>query len=288
MPCRFVRELRFLIAGALLGSAGCLRFSPFQTDLDDEQRDQTRKNLERLAGTPAPGGPLRLAFVSDTHRAHEELSALVDWVTARDDLSLVLHGGDMTDFGSRQEYLWVHEVLERLRVPAFVAPGNHDLLTSGASLYDEMFGPRNVAFDWGGYRFLLFDTNTIEGGREGLPLAWLRAQLGAMPADMGAIVFTHHPPDSRPHISRDEEATYRQIQREGGVVLNLHGHIHSRYYVRQDGPVTYVNARTGLEGHFVLVELDRGAVVVRPCNLSDGCAAPTSAELVAPDERWPP
>jgi Icc protein len=281
-------EFAPLIAGALVAWGGCARFSPFQTDLDEGQRDETRKNVEKLAAAPAPEGPLRLAFASDTHRAHEELHALVDWVNARGDVSIFLHAGDATDFGSRQEYVWVHDALRRLQVPWFLAPGNHDLLSSGPALYGEMFGPRNASFDWGGYRFVLFDTNTIESGREGLPLDWLRDQLDAMPEGMRAVVFTHHPPDSGVHISAEDEAAYRQIQREGRVALNLHGHIHSRYYVRQDGPVTYVNVRSGLRGHFVLATLDGGSVAVQPCNVSDGCEAPTPAAPVAPDERWPP
>jgi Icc protein len=288
MPPRPLRWLCPLLAWAGLASSGCLRFTPFQTDLDEGQRDQTRKNLERLADDPVPVGPVRLAFVSDTHWGLEELHAIVDWVNAQGDVSLLLHGGDLTEFGSRQEYVWAHDALRRLRVPWFVAPGNHDLLASGADLYGEMFGPRNVAFDGAGYRFLLLDTNTFEPERRALPLAWLGDQLATMPEGMRAVVFTHHPPDSRPDIRPDEEPAYRRLQREGRVAVNLHGHLHSREYVRQDGPVTHVNARGGLRGHFVLVTLDGDAVEVRRCDAEGGCGTPVPPEPVAADEGWPP
>ncbi|HEU4408528.1 MAG TPA: metallophosphoesterase [Polyangiaceae bacterium] len=288
MTSRALGGTWLLAVGLLLTSAGCLRTSLFETSLDEDQRDQTRKNLERLGATPPPGGQLKLVFISDPHERFEELYSIVDWVNAQGDISLVLLGGDVTTFGARQEFVWAHEMLSRLQVPWFVAPGNHDLLTAGPDLYEKMFGPRNFAFDWAGYRFVLFDTSPLELDRRHLPLAWLREQLEGMPDGTRAVVFTHHPPDSRPHILPEEEPVYRQIQREGGVVLNLHGHIHSRYYVRRDGPTTQVNARTARHGHFVLVTLDGDAVTVQPCRQGIGCDAPTPAEPVDIDREWPP
>jgi hypothetical protein len=113
--------LLLVLAASIM--AACLRFSPFQVDLDDQQRDQTNKNLTLLAQRPrAPvsaEAPLTFAFISDTHQGYRNFGQIVDAINARSDVELVLHGGDLTDFGTQQEYIWSFDIFSKLRVPYF-------------------------------------------------------------------------------------------------------------------------------------------------------------------------
>ena len=185
----------------------------------------------------------------------------------------MLHGGDFTDFGTQQEYVWALEILKDLRVPFFVTAGNHDMLVNGPKVFDDMFGPSNYWFDWARIKFVFFNTNTTELGEDHLDLDWLETTLASEQPGRRSIVITHHPPDSRPQIKPDETERYRQIQRDLGVILNLHGHLHERTWAWQDGPTTYLRAAAALRSNFYVVSVQSNSVAYMHC-VPAGCDPP--------------
>src|SRR5699024_11006755 len=86
---------------------------------------------------PRPAAPsgcdtLRLAFLSDTHAAPENeesmarLRAVFDAIAGFDP-TLVIHGGDVTEHGTAQEYdAFTSAVPEALRDRIAAVPGNHE------------------------------------------------------------------------------------------------------------------------------------------------------------------
>jgi 3',5'-cyclic-AMP phosphodiesterase len=248
-----------------------MRFSPYQIELDDDEREQTAKNLAKLSHTPGvPGERFRFGFLSDTHDGYREAAAIVAQLNSLDDIRLLVHAGDFTDFGSQQEYIWFHQETAGYPRPLFVAVGNHDALVNGRVLYQKMFGSPNFVFHYASVKFVVFNTNTIEYEANEPDLPWLEKEVNDHGPDEGVIVVTHHPPDSVPHLTEEVQARYRQIHRDAGVLANLHGHVHQDFNVEQDGPTTYLRVKAALSGAFAIVTTDGKSLSWERC-ATDGC-----------------
>jgi 3',5'-cyclic-AMP phosphodiesterase len=274
-----------LLLGSLtaLAIGGCLRFSPFLIELDESERDQTRKNLQQLARQPVPSGARTIGFITDSHDGFEELRDIVDAINDRGGVEFVVHGGDFTDFGTQQEYVWTLDLLKELDMPFFVTAGNHDLLANGREVFRQMFGPDQYSFVHGGIRFVFFNTNTIELGTRNLDLAWLEQEL-SVPFVMPSVIVTHHTITSRPHILPEETEELRRIQAERGVFLNLHGHFHDGTQVFLDGTTTQFKGAAALNGNYYFITTDGVSSSFEECTLDDGCIP---VELMPPPEVTP-
>ena len=64
-------------------------------------------------------------------------------INKRDDIDFVIHGGDMSDFGVTDEFLWQRDIMNKLRVPHVALIGNHDCLGTGEETYRAVFGDPN-------------------------------------------------------------------------------------------------------------------------------------------------
>jgi 3',5'-cyclic-AMP phosphodiesterase len=257
------------VAICLTVAGACMRFSPYQIELDDDERDQTARNLQKLAQSPGtPGERFRFGLLSDTHDGYRDAAAIIAHLNNRGDIRLIVHAGDLTDFGSQQEFIWFHQEMGGYPLPFFVAVGNHDGLVNGRKLYQEMFGPPNFVFHYASVKFVVFNTNTIEYDVPEPDLAWLERETNDHGPEEGVIVVTHHPPDSEPHLTKEVQARYRQIQRDAGVLANLHGHIHQDFHVEQDGPTTYLRAKAALSGAFAIVTTDGKSLSWARCTTS--------------------
>jgi predicted phosphodiesterase len=249
-----------IVASVLLVTSGCVEFSPFETDLRDDEQDWTEANLERLRDTPPPHGAWKLAAISDSHSGYEELAELVEIFNERGDISLVLHAGDMTDFGLRQEYRWSLEQLSRLEMPWLTVIGNHDALSNGPGVYAHMFGPLDYSFEWGGVRFVCFNSNRLEFGSDVPDWDWVEAKSVA-PEGGGTVILTHIPPWA-PELSAEER--FAEIAALPGMLLSLHGHLHGGS-ARALGPAPSVVVGTAESYHHVIVTIDGESVQIERC-----------------------
>src|SRR5437764_15148836 len=72
----------------------------------------------------------KFAWLSDTHvgatTGEEDLRATVRDINSRADLGFVILSGDVTEYGSREQLRLAREILESLKIPCYVIPGNHD------------------------------------------------------------------------------------------------------------------------------------------------------------------
>lgn len=219
-------------------AAACLEYSPHAVDLDPSERGLHARALDRLAAADqGPGAPFRFAVLGDTHLSYEDTGDAVDHLNARGDLAFVVHLGDLTHVGLVPEFRRMNAVLARLRVPYLVAVGNHDLLGTGAETYARMFGPRDLAFTFGGVRFVLFDSNSRQAGFTGdVPdVAWLAAQVGG---HGGACVLLSHVPPGTSDFDAAVLARYDDLLASGRVASSFHAHEHaSRFEERRGTPV---------------------------------------------------
>lgn len=125
----------------------------------------------------------------------------------------VLITGDIAENGSEKEYRTASSVLDKLRTPFYVVPGNHDtrlqlyrafagracpLREASDSEGIESNPPKALeySFTHAGYRFIALDTlreGSASGELSSSSLAWLESELqtaGRSPR----ILFLHHPP----------------------------------------------------------------------------------------------
>lgn len=90
-------------------------------------------------------------------------------VNRQDSIDFVIHGGDLTDFGIKKEYLLQHSILSKLNVPYIALIGNHDIIGKGDLVYEDLYGDENFSFRAGGspsnggnIRFICLNTNALE------------------------------------------------------------------------------------------------------------------------------
>lgn len=121
----------------------------------------TQSNLHALDELHL-GGRFRFAFISDTQRCYDETEEIVNELNRRGDIDFVIHGGDMTDFGLTEEFVWMRDCLMKLRMPWLTIIGNHDFLGHGEHIYQEMYGEYNYAFTVGHTRFEMINTIALE------------------------------------------------------------------------------------------------------------------------------
>lgn len=137
-------------------------YHPYELRLDEKYKHINEKNIERLRISDRNRDTVRFIAMGDTQRWYDETEDFVNAVNRRDDIDFVIHGGDISDFGLKKEYCWIHDIMSRLRVPYMAVIGNHDNLGSGREVYEAMYGALNFAFVYGGIKFVCLNTNALD------------------------------------------------------------------------------------------------------------------------------
>lgn len=148
-----------------------------------------------LSDLHIPGKPGERVHGADTEAILREAVRLINRLRP----DFVVATGDLSADGSRASYDRLRKLLEPLRPPMHVCPGNHDdraRLRRTFGIQDGGEGPLHGAFDAAGHRFLLLDSSQPgkeDGWLAGEELAWLDRQLAASGATP-TWVFLHHQP----------------------------------------------------------------------------------------------
>lgn len=156
------------------------------------------------AATPAGRAPLRFAWVSDTHvgsdRGADDLRVTVAEINALSELSFVLVTGDITEMGSYNNLRVAKDILDGLRVPYHIIPGNHDTKwsESGGSDFARLWGDDHFAFESGGFRFIGLAQGPVlrmgDGHWAPQDVRWLDGLLGEKGAAAKPTIFVSHYP----------------------------------------------------------------------------------------------
>lgn len=144
----------------LWSSCDLFRFHPYEGRFEGEEH-LTRSNLKKIERLKI-GSTYRFAFISDTQRHYDETDDVVRSINSHRDIRFVIHGGDLTDFGVTEEFVWMRDCLLKLNTPWFTVIGNHDFLGNGEHIYQQMFGDYNYAFTVGHTRFEMLNTVALE------------------------------------------------------------------------------------------------------------------------------
>ena len=197
-----------------------------------------------------PGGLLdQMARTTEQlARAIAQVNALVPQPT------LVLLTGDLVDGGRREEYVRLRGVLDPLRAPLYLLPGNHDDRAALCDVFDHhAYLPRDGGFlqytiEEHPVRVIALDT-LVPRADVGLlcaeRLAWLDARLAEAPT-RPTVVALHHPPFVTGIELMDEmglegrDALAAVVARHPQVERVVCGHIHRAITRRFAGTVVTV------------------------------------------------
>jgi 3',5'-cyclic-AMP phosphodiesterase len=143
-----------------------------------------------------PKGELLLGGI-DTARCFREAIEHVNRLDPQPDL--VLLTGDLVNEGQSEEYEHLRELLDGLRAPFHLVPGNHDLTAVLRDAFpDHVHGDvgRADGVIEGPLRIVTLDSSRYPepgGSLDREQLEWLDATLGEAP-DQPTVVAVHHPP----------------------------------------------------------------------------------------------
>lgn len=159
--------------------------------------------VESAAGdVPPASGTIKFAFITDDHysegsRSISDLRACIRDINQQDSIAFVVFGGDITDFGTGEQFRSFKSMADSLDVKYWVIAGNHDAnwSESGCNDFLTTFGYEQFEFEYGGWRFL--GTNCGPDMRMSPALVpresilWMRSL-----KPKKSIFFNHYPLDS--------------------------------------------------------------------------------------------
>ena len=182
--------------------------------------------------------PFRFALVTDTHVGSStgaaDLRRTVADLNQQQDVDFVILSGDVTEFGSDRELHIAKQILDSLRKPIYIIPGNHDSnwSESGANSFRQVFGGETFFFEHKGYQFM----GTTSGPNMRMSpgqiprenLVWMDSVFKANPDTGSPLIFiNHYPLDAS--LNNWFEAIDRIKTRNIQMALCGHGHQNRLY-----------------------------------------------------------
>jgi 3',5'-cyclic AMP phosphodiesterase CpdA len=159
-----------------------------------------------LIAAEAESQPFTFAWLSDTHvgtqtGARDLLRSVRD-INRQKDVRFVLLSGDITETGSDAELLTAKSLLDSLRVPCHIIPGNHDTKwsESGGTTFRRIWGAEHFLFRENGFRFIGMHQGPrmrmADGHWAPEDVRWLEGVCKSLATNEPVFFVTHYPIDS--------------------------------------------------------------------------------------------
>jgi hypothetical protein len=145
----------------LVGSCDMIDYHPYDVRISGETNVNAH-NIAKIEAKCKDKTTIRFVAMGDSQRWYDETVDFVKDINKRNDIDFVLHGGDVSDFGVTNEFLWQRDIMNKLKVPYVVILGNHDCIGTGEETYRAVFGDTNFSFIAGRIKFVCLNTNAIE------------------------------------------------------------------------------------------------------------------------------
>lgn len=242
----------------LLFLFGCdhpVSYSPFEANLAKEFRNTTQKNLQKINALDTVANyPFKIALISDIHYHYNEAKEALIKINKKSDIAFIIVTGDLTENGLQKEFELFHRIMDDSNKPYLTVIGNHDYLSNGAKIYQQMFGPLNYSFTFRKVKFVMWDNVLLESNRTP-DWEWFR-HLIAAPQDREkfhhVVPFSHIPPFDVQLT--DNADAFHKLLRDNKIKSSIHGHKHtySSEELYGDG-INYVTV--GSPQHRVYAEL---------------------------------
>ena len=147
---------------------------------------------------------LHIVFLTDLHitpnaQSSHQLTRLVEEVNSKN-FDLVVVAGDISNQGSFEELINVKNILDELRIPYYMLPGNHETNWSESAGQDffNLWGEDKFLFRKGDFLFAGLNTGPFmrmgDGHVKQEDIAWLESELMKhMTDDTRLLFFAHYP-----------------------------------------------------------------------------------------------
>ena len=172
----------------------------------------------------------------------------------------LLYAGDLGQSGKKDELLKGKKILDKLKMPYHIIPGEHDYYLDMGEAWRGLFGAEHWSFDHNGVHFIGMNSILIKDfwtarsltpkERMGLleelechqcglwgvgerQLEWLASDVKKLPASTPVVVMTHSPLwDYYPrwNFQTLDAPEIRGILRKFDKVVSIHGHVHQVVY----------------------------------------------------------
>lgn len=195
-----------ILTGLIICGCDPFEYHPYDVRLEKKYKNINAKNLEKIKARDRSSDTVKFVFMGDSQRWYDETEDFVKHVNRRNDIDFVVHGGDISDFGMKKEFCWIHDIMSKLRFPYVAIIGNHDHLGTGGEIFRAMYGDLNFSFIFGGIKFVALNTNALDFDY-GTPVPdfdFIRQEIGdtttvkydqtivMMHARPGAVVFNNN------------------------------------------------------------------------------------------------
>ncbi|HEX7365692.1 MAG TPA: PQQ-binding-like beta-propeller repeat protein [Pelobium sp.] len=181
--------------------------------------------------------PFKFAHVTDTHignpTAADDLRRTVRDINDNPEIAFVIVSGDVTEFGADAELFLARQILDSLKVPFYVTPGNHDTnwSESGGNTFIKVFKSGTFTFTYNGYRFVGTGSGPyMRMGPGQIPredIVWLDSVLNKTPNKTPIIYVNHYPQDSS--LNNWFSAIDLLKTKNTQLLLCGHGHQNKKY-----------------------------------------------------------
>lgn len=190
-----------------------------------------------LFSTISLAQPFKFGWITDLHvgvkNADVDLQAVVQDINMKKEVSFVIATGDITETGKAEELKNAKYILDKLTVPYYIIPGNHDTKwsESGGQVFSNL---------WKGDKFTFEYENTVliglnsgiswrGGGGHFTPedLHWLDSLLSTIPSEKEILFFVHHQLDKE--VDNWFKVTNLITKKDVKEIFVGHGHANRIY-----------------------------------------------------------
>jgi outer membrane protein assembly factor BamB/predicted phosphohydrolase len=226
-----------------------------------------------MACTPVKDEIHRFVILTDIHvmpgtESSEQLKAIVQEINLGDS-EMVIITGDLSNQGSDEELRNVKSILDELKVPYYIIPGNHEMnwSESAGQTFATLWGDDKFIFQKGKFLFVGINTGPFmrmgDGHIKQEDLRWLRRELdNRMKPGMKLLFFAHYPLAE----GLDQWYLATEILQKYNTVAAFCGHGHQMNLLSFDGIPGIMGRSMVLRGENIpgynLIELSQDSIWV--------------------------
>ncbi len=240
--------------------------------------------------------PFKFALITDTHIGNpannEDLYRTINDVNSQTDIAFAIVSGDVTEFGSLEELRTAKCLLDELKIPYHIIPGNHDSnwSESGTNDFLRVFGNETFGFEYGGYKFIgLASGPNMRMSPGQIPrenLTWFFDEISQTDTSQPIIYVNHYPMDN----SLNNWFEVMDALWPYNVQLMLCGHGHNNHAMNFEG-VNAAMCRSNLRakenfGGYTIIEVTGDSIVFSERIVSGKTLQPWLAYSTKSRPQW--